>query len=147
VSGLDRDTVTGLTLASWGRRVGATVFDGLVLLIPEIVIYLGVGNASLFYTLLSIALQGGYLVWFLSRPLGQTIGNRIVKTRVVQATSGASLEFATSWKRWFIMALLNVSLYLGVGLVLLPLDYLWPLWDKRRQTLHDKFAGTIVVMI
>jgi uncharacterized RDD family membrane protein YckC len=24
-------------------------------------------------------------------------------------------------------------------------DLLWPLWDKRKQTLTDKFAGTVVV--
>jgi uncharacterized RDD family membrane protein YckC len=25
------------------------------------------------------------------------------------------------------------------------LDVLWPLWDRRSQTLHDKFAGTLLV--
>ncbi len=25
------------------------------------------------------------------------------------------------------------------------LDDLWMLWDKQKQTLHDKIAGTIVV--
>jgi uncharacterized RDD family membrane protein YckC len=30
---------------------------------------------------------------------------------------------------------------------LLPLllAYLWPIWDRRNQTLYDKMAGTIVV--
>ena len=29
---------------------------------------------------------------------------------------------------------------------LLPmLDLLWPLWDPRNQTLHDKVAGTVVL--
>jgi uncharacterized RDD family membrane protein YckC len=27
----------------------------------------------------------------------------------------------------------------------LLLSYLWPLWDSRNQTLHDKMANTIVV--
>jgi len=27
----------------------------------------------------------------------------------------------------------------------LYLDLLWPLWDKRNQTLSDKFADTVVV--
>lgn len=32
-------------------------------------------------------------------------------------------------------------------LLLVPglLDVLWPLWDGKRQTLHDKIAGTVVV--
>jgi len=25
------------------------------------------------------------------------------------------------------------------------LDLLWPLWDRRNQTLHDKAAGTVVL--
>jgi uncharacterized RDD family membrane protein YckC len=32
----------------------------------------------------------------------------------------------------------------GVGLLSL-LDYLWMLWDKQKQTIHDKIASTIVV--
>jgi hypothetical protein len=27
------------------------------------------------------------------------------------------------------------------------LDYLWPLWDGRNQTLHDKVANSIVVRV
>jgi uncharacterized RDD family membrane protein YckC len=27
------------------------------------------------------------------------------------------------------------------------LDNLWPLWDRKRQALHDKAAGTNVVML
>jgi uncharacterized RDD family membrane protein YckC len=29
-----------------------------------------------------------------------------------------------------------------VGIV----DYLWMLWDSRKQTIHDKIASTIVVI-
>jgi uncharacterized RDD family membrane protein YckC len=36
----------------------------------------------------------------------------------------------------------------GFGAILLAylVNYLWPLWDKRNQTLHDKIAKTIVIM-
>ena len=33
----------------------------------------------------------------------------------------------------------------ATGLVQL-LDFLWPLWDDKRQALHDKVAGTNVVL-
>ena len=33
---------------------------------------------------------------------------------------------------------------LGIGIVTL-VDDLWMLWDKQKQTLHDKVASTIVV--
>jgi uncharacterized RDD family membrane protein YckC len=29
--------------------------------------------------------------------------------------------------------------------VLILLSDFWPLWDKKRQTLHDKAVGTVVV--
>jgi len=53
--------------------------------------------------------------------------------------------------------LLRYGFYLALGVVgLIPLvgfaaslvqllDYLWPLWDQKRQALHDKVAGTNVV--
>jgi uncharacterized RDD family membrane protein YckC len=25
------------------------------------------------------------------------------------------------------------------------IDYLWPSWDDRKQALHDKWPGTVVV--
>jgi uncharacterized RDD family membrane protein YckC len=34
---------------------------------------------------------------------------------------------------------------LPFGIVALLVDFLWPLWDGRRQTLHDKFARTVVL--
>ena len=37
-------------------------------------------------------------------------------------------------------AVLELLYLLGSGL-----DLLWPAWDKRRQALHDKVAGTVVV--
>jgi len=33
-----------------------------------------------------------------------------------------------------------------LGSVALLLNVLWPLWDPQKQTLHDKAAGTIVVV-
>jgi uncharacterized RDD family membrane protein YckC len=33
----------------------------------------------------------------------------------------------------------------GLGLVIYLVNILWPLWDPRKQTLHDKVAGTLVV--
>ena len=148
MDGPARDGVTGLTLATWWQRVGATLIDALVLTIPAVILYFAFAHRnSLLYSLLGIALEGTYLIWYLSRPAGQTIGNRAVGTRVVDAATGQTLNVAGSFKRWFVMALINFSVYLAVGLVLAPLDFLWPLWDARRQTLHDKFAGTIVVKV
>jgi uncharacterized RDD family membrane protein YckC len=38
--------------------------------------------------------------------------------------------------------LFEVFSFLVVPIIL---DYLWPLWDRENQTLHDKIAGTVVL--
>ena len=46
---------------------------------------------------------------------------------------------------------LIVKGFLGLILAIVTLglysvaDYLWPLWDKNNQTLHDKMGKTVVV--
>jgi uncharacterized RDD family membrane protein YckC len=47
----------------------------------------------------------------------------------------------------FIRLLVQVGMsfvpFLSIFLILL--DVLWPLWDEKKQTLHDKAAGTFVI--
>ncbi len=45
---------------------------------------------------------------------------------------------------------LELILWLTLELMLLltlVVDFLWPLWDKNNQTLHDKIVGTLVVQV
>ena len=142
-----RDVVTGLALAEWGLRVGASLVDGLILLVPEFLILTAIGNvSSIYFRATALAVQGCYSVYLLSRPRGQTIGNRAAKTRVVNARTGQPLSVTTSMTRWIVIGVIGLSALLRVGALLILLDDLWPLWDSRRQTLHDKIAGTIVVL-
>jgi len=149
-----RDAVTGLPLGSWGRRLGATLADGFVLVIPLLF-------AESFFTavagqldgvLAGLVLQGLYMVRLVSGKNGQTVGNRVAATRVVDATTGGVVSVMQAFKRWGLIALLAVPLVTGTTIgtevyVLLTLvDCLWPLWDRRNQTLHDKVANTLVVL-
>ena len=38
------------------------------------------------------------------------------------------------------------AVHLGIYFIVFLLDYLWPLWDDKRQALHDKVAATQVVV-
>jgi uncharacterized RDD family membrane protein YckC len=40
----------------------------------------------------------------------------------------------------------SIQVLSAVVSMLSLLDYLWPLWDSKRQALHDKIADTQVVM-
>lgn len=127
-------------LAGWWRRVGATVIDGIIIGIP-VGFVLGLANAS------QGAIEGGsavvffvYMVLMIGRPKGQTIGNMGVRTRVVDANNPA---VSITAGRAAIRAL--VALVLQITVIGWILDILWPLWDGRNQTLHDKAAGSLVV--
>jgi uncharacterized RDD family membrane protein YckC len=53
------------------------------------------------------------------------------------------LTVAMVSRRWIAFEAASALSYLGLLYVLV--DVLWPLRDRRRQALHDKFAGTCVV--
>jgi uncharacterized RDD family membrane protein YckC len=148
------DRATGLMLAGWGRRVGGTFADSVVMFLPALLVY------SIFaeldgYTigsLVTIVAAGAYLVPMWTSKGGQSVGNRVAITRVRDAATGQRLAGLQAFKRWVF-----VALYLAIGLIsgVIPAiiflaiglaDVLYPLWDPRNQTLHDKFANTLVVV-
>jgi uncharacterized RDD family membrane protein YckC len=145
--------------AGWGRRLGATLFDNLLLFVPQSAAYL-VGDAIanvLVGTALALAVQGVYAVALLCQPRGQTLGNRIVGTRVRDATTLQPIGVPQALVRWLVMALYlapefsatrgaGATRVVGAVFVLAVLvDGLYPLVSARRQTWHDRIANTVVL--
>ena len=127
-------------LAGWWRRVGATVLDGVIIGIP-IGFILGLAGAGQ-NTIegISAVVFFVYQVLMLGRPKGQTIGNMGVRTRVMDANNpGAPITPGKAAVRALVLLVLQITV---IGWIL---DVLWPLWDARNQTLHDKAAGSLVV--
>jgi uncharacterized RDD family membrane protein YckC len=158
------DPVLGVQLASWGKRVGAYLLDVLVLVVPIVVIFValahnhrvtGYNSTGQYYvrTELTLGRQEGAVaissaIWFvyyfamLAWRKGQTLGMGAVHIRVRTAADGSLPSKGRSAARtvcWF------VSVIPIAGGLLWLLNVLWPLWDSRRQALHDKVAGTVVV--
>ena len=102
----------------------------------------GAGRSMCCFVLLLFPLAtfliGLYNRVYLVSQRGYSIGQGVVKVKVVDA-NGALLSQGT--------ALIRLLAQAGMGLVpVLPfLDLLWPLWDERRQTLHDKVVNCYVV--
>jgi uncharacterized RDD family membrane protein YckC len=162
VCGATADVITqraAVSYAGFWLRVGATVADGFILLIPGLGAFLigdAVANADV-GTALSTAVNAIYLIGMLSLPSGQTIGNRIVGTRVRDAVTGQRITRAQAIRRWLPYLLYSLSQYSGgstgtragtwtVSITLLALvDFLYSLMNDRRQTLHDRLAGTVVL--
>ncbi|MFZ1062763.1 MAG: RDD family protein [Acidimicrobiales bacterium] len=145
--------VSGHVLAGWWRRVGATIVDNLILLVPtEIVVHVA-GNALHFVVgdLAAILLEGIYLYVLLTKPAAQTLGNRAVGTRVRSALDGGPISPDQVLRRYGFVAFYSFFVVVGgaavtlVGLCAL-IDSLAPLSSPTKQTLHDRFAKTIVVM-
>ena len=157
--------------ASWLARAGALLIDGgivtvvslvvgtllMVLLAP--ILSTGDGGAMIFlllvvtflpYTLASVLVTIVYSVRLLSRSgavNGQTYGRQALGVRVMR-DDGRPMDGSSAAMREVVWKLL----VFGVGgsfLLFIPtlLDYLWPLWDPRGRTLHDKAAGTYVVRV
>ena len=123
--------------ASFGQRLGAYLID---VILTNVVIYIltafvqGAAASLLMSFLISI----GYFAVFEGSGSGQTVGKRLVGIRVVDFETGTPITYGRAFGR-------NVGRLLS-GFVFF-LGYLWMLWDRDRQTWHDKIASTTVVPV
>jgi uncharacterized RDD family membrane protein YckC len=148
------DLRTGFMLAGWWRRFGQVFADTVILVAPSLLVFslFDEWDGFVIGSLVALCAQGVYFVKFLSGVRGQTLGNRVAASRVRDANTGKRITGMQAFRRWAFVAL-YAAFVLGpypVGqvafYVAVLVDCLFPLWDPRKQTLHDKFAGTIVVV-
>jgi uncharacterized RDD family membrane protein YckC len=149
----------GKELASWGSRVGATVLDWLILLVPIailIAIIFGiavgsdvgavvVGIIGVLAYLLAVLFYAPVLMARGGERNGQTWGKQIVGIKVVR-DNGAPVELGFGFLREFVVKGLLFGT-VGGFFFSIPtiLDWLWPLWDDQNRTLHDMVVSTHVV--
>jgi len=149
----------GVTLASWGSRVGAALLDGLILTVGLIVLILVIVLAAAISDVLGIivgivlglfilAVYVGYGGYFMSREgehNGQTPGKQIVGIRVIR-DAGVPFDFGHGLLREFVVKILLFG-WVGGFFFSIPtlLDVLWPLWDDQDRALHDMIVSTHVV--
>ena len=74
-------------------------------------------------------------IWFWLRFFG-TPGKMALRLKIVDATTGGKLSLGQAIGRYFAYIVAAVPLLLG---------YIWVGIDKRKQGLHDKLAGTVVI--
>lgn len=144
-----------MNLAGWWTRGGALAIDLLITASIELGLLLivwALGGAPR-WTLAQaerMVFEVGLPVAVLYAPLllarsgqrnGQTFGKQAMGIRVIRQ-DGLPMTFVAALVREGlgrqVPALLSSGLYV-------PVDYLWPLWDARRQALHDKIGRTVVV--
>ncbi|TYB46531.1 RDD family protein [Actinomadura chibensis] len=84
---------------------------------------------------------------------GQTLGKKALGIRLVRASDHSAVSLGRAAGRQAVVyaitmgtsAVSLLSPALGILSVVGLLDNAWILWDQRRQALHDKAAGTVVV--
>ena len=85
-----------------------------------------------------IAYNGAYLTYFEGSPSGQTVGKKAMGIRVIDFRTGGSIGHGRAFIRWIGRYVSAIPCLLG---------YFWMLWDKEKQTWHDKLATTVVVPV
>ena len=141
-----------LELAGWWKRVGASLIDGIVL--PPLLIIVGIAlvrAAPVAATLVGFVVEFAYLSLMWTKRNGQTVGAKALGIRVV-AADGSPMPPEMAYRRAAVLQLFTVAssmtwILQPLGSVALILNVLWHLWDPQKQTLHDKAAGTIVVIV
>ncbi|HZY01050.1 MAG TPA: RDD family protein [Dermatophilaceae bacterium] len=167
-------TPDGVPLSGWWLRVGARVLDGMFtfgLSLPftawfyyryivgvvdwskEVASQSAAGSAPVVVfppwdilqyafaaSIIGLLISGAYEVFFLSRS-GATPGKKIVGISVrLRDRAGPPTMKAVLLRTGCILVLSVIS-----SLAYL-LDVLWPLWDDKKQAIHDKAAATNVVV-
>lgn len=103
---------------------------------------------ALVVSLISTAVYVLYEAVLLRRS-GATLGKRATGIRVRPSAGDGVLPWAVIARRigvYFGLSTLATIPLVGILFSLLSLlNVLWPLWDDKRQTWHDKVAGTQVV--
>jgi len=127
--------------ASVGRRFLAALADGLILAAVNAVLVLLFAKSSTAgqtgRSLLSALIGLAYYVYFIGSR-GQTPGKMALGIKVVK-TDGSQPNYVTAFLREVVGKILSSVVFL--------LGYLWAIWDAKKQTWHDKIAGTLVIKV
>ncbi len=101
---------------------------------------------SLIGIVVSFVYHAGFLRWRSATPGKLALGLRV---RLREAPG--QLSWGTIVRRWVgqnVASLVNLIPWVGsIAGVYTLVDGLWPLWDGKRQALHDKIAKTNVVKV
>ena len=152
----------GTTYGGFWIRLVARIVDGIILGIPLAVVFfvvvalaggiastantttdpnaaaaVGLGFLAVFLLVAALATVGTviYYVYFWGTS-GSTIGMRLFKLRIVDATTGGSIGIARAIVR-YLMAIVNtMACYIG---------WIWVAFDPRKQGWHDKVVNSVVI--
>ena len=121
------------------RRFAASLIDGVLVGAPFGVLAAVVPDAAVAIQLISFVVGVAYYVLLEGGARGQTVGKMALGIRVWDLRDGGGpIGYGRAAIRYFGRIVSSIALGLG---------YFWMLWDREKQTWHDKFAGSVVVPV
>ena len=131
------------SFASFGARFLGLVIDVVVLTVlclPGLAL-LALGSGAFVVVLGATLLFAGFgaaTVLYAKgvAATGQSVGNRVTKTRVVDARNGHLIPVGDAGTRYVLRMLISMILFIG---------FLMALGNSQRRTFHDNIAGTVVI--
>lgn len=129
---MSESVLVPVVYASVWRRFVAMLIDGVIVLVPSLVLgflipYVGGVILSLLYE-----------PFFESSDAQATPGKRIMGIIVARSSDNESrITVQAGYVRYFIA---------GISGLLFAIGHLMAFFTERKQTMHDKFAETVVVM-
>ena len=121
-----------LEYAGFWRRLGGFLIDGILLAGVTVILGLALSpNAS---STIGFVIGITYSVGLNAN--GGTLGKQAVGLRLIDAKTGADIGYPRALVRYIVAIASGLALLLG---------YLWSIWDGKKQTWHDKVAGSVVV--
>lgn len=134
-------------LAGLRRRLASMLYESMLLLgvlaltflVPYLILGAAAGLTPPGWVLWIhvFVVVGAYFIWYWRRG-GQTLAMQTWRLKIVDATDGRAASLRRSLLR-YVLAWPSVLLC-GFGL-------LWALVDRDRQFLHDRLAGTCIVLL
>lgn len=131
-------------VASFGRRVGAFLIDGVIVFFIWAIVFAAVvtplfgdeGTASDIFAISALFLVPLLYHWFFATQ-GGTLAMQIMGMRILSMDTGRTLPAGPAFNRAFFLVLGTTIVY---GVVR-------PLWDDRKLAWHDVTSSSVVVRI
>jgi uncharacterized RDD family membrane protein YckC len=134
--GYGAGAAAALPYADWPKRAYGYLIDYFGPYLLALIVTYGINKALGFLVSLA-ALAWGLYNAYLGGQTGQSYGKKIAGIRLISEATGAPPGGGLGIGRFFVHILDAIPC--------IPVGFLWPLWDSKRQTFADKILKTVVV--
>jgi uncharacterized RDD family membrane protein YckC len=122
--------------ASFGVRFLAALIDGILVGVVSGIVRAILGLDLTGSQGIQLLLGLAYYGYLEGSPSGQTVGKKVMSIRVIDFAGGGPIGPGRAVIRFVARYLSGIACLLG---------YFWMLWDKEKQTWHDKLSNSVVV--